>query len=864
MQGEAVSLKERHASVLHRLRMCHLEAPVSRTLLPFASRCACAVALCIALTPLVARADDPAAYASWTAGATPQRGLFTIWHKSGHIYLELQPNQLDRDYVQSIVPGNGLGGWFVEWGNTDYLPAELVRFRRAGNQVAIVWLSASFTAPEGSPVSRSIDRSLPSSIMGLAQIVAEDAQTGAIVIDTAPFASDMLDMHDLLRNSLGIDDPSAQYSLNPDLSYIGETKAFPRNVVIDAEQDWVTDTPSVVDVAPDNRNLQMRIVYNIADPPGDDGYRPRYADDRVGIYDDVYYDFGNDARSGRLLRYVIRWNIQPSDPSMRLSPATHPMVFYLSNTIPTAYRPAIRRAVLTWNQAFEKIGISDALQVRDQPDDPDWDPDDIRYNVIRWVSDVRATYGADSQTLYDPRTGEEFRTGILVSANSGVGPRTQWKYVVDPVRYGRVTDPVPQWFIDDSFMSEILHETGHNLGMQHNFIGSTAYTARDLQDPSFTSRYGIASTVMEYAPLNIWPKNDRQGSYYQTVLGPYDYYAIKYTYAPIPGANTPEAELPTLERWASAWSDPRYRYGSDEDVSWADGHAADPRIEQGDLTDDPLGWCQTQMQITSGLMASLHAHFPAPGAAFEDERTAFTRLLATVTRCNNIASHFIGGQYLSRAHRGDSGAQPAVVPVPRAEQQRAFAFLDRYAFGQSAWQIPPPLLADLGYSEWSGYASVQVPGYGQLPAWAYTPPAQHYESISGIAAADRQALIGFMFSPAVLTRLEDAPSMSSPGRTATLGDLFSWMYDAAFAEIGGRPASIGALRRDLQTEYEQTLVALATAPQKGTPDDAQALARADLSRLSDACASASRSSALDSMTRSHLTMLRARAMAAIK
>ncbi len=135
------------------------------------------------------------------------------------------------------------------------------------------------------------------------------------------------------------------------------------------------------------------------------------------------------------------------------------------------------------------------------------------------------------------------------------------------------------------------------MGLQHNFIGSMAYTAAQLQSIAFTDKYGIASSVMEYAPLNLWPRGTNQGEYFQTTLGPYDYYAIKYGYAHIPQARTPQDEVPTLQRWAAAWSNPFDRYASDEDVSWSDGHAADPRVEQGDLTNDPLGWCRVQMEM---------------------------------------------------------------------------------------------------------------------------------------------------------------------------------------------------------------------------------------------------------------------------
>src|SRR5690348_5984895 len=104
-------------------------------------RVATAMVLLTAAMTAAARADGgaPAPYATWVQGATAQHGLFTIWHKDGKPYIELTADQLNRDYVQTIVPGSGLGGWFVVWGNTDHLPTELVRFVRAGNQIAILW-----------------------------------------------------------------------------------------------------------------------------------------------------------------------------------------------------------------------------------------------------------------------------------------------------------------------------------------------------------------------------------------------------------------------------------------------------------------------------------------------------------------------------------------------------------------------------------------------------------------------------------------------------------------------------------------------------------------------------------------------------
>ncbi len=812
-----------------------------------------------------APAEGIADYDTFVKGAQAQRGLLTIWHKDGKVYLELAAAQLGHEFIATIVPASGVGGQGVVEGNTDHLPTELLRFERAGNNVALVWPSPYFIAPNVPAAARAVDASFARSIVGLAQIAALDAKTGAVVIDAAPFLEDQLNLKAVLKANIR-DRPKADpYTLDKERTYFGTTKAFPKNVVLEALQNWRAEDQRIADVLPDPRTVQLKVVYNIAEPPDRSDYTPRYADDRVGIYDAIYQSYDKDRVLSRKLRYIVRWNLQPSDPSKPLSPAKHPMIFYLSNTIPEAYRPAIRAGVLKWNLAFEKIGISDALQVRDQPDDPAWDVDDIRYNVLRWVTEYRPSFGADSQTLFDPRTGEEFRTGILISADVPVGAQREWTYVVDPVRFGRSTDPMPQKFLDDDWLAVIMHETGHNLGMQHNFIGSRAYTAKGLQNKSFTAANGIASTVMEYAPTNVWPAKYSQGDYSQTTLGPYDYYAMKWAYGRIPGANTPEEEIPTLSKWASAWSDPKYRYASDEDVSWQNGHASDPRVEQGILTNDPLGWCDVQLKMNRDLLAKLNERFPARGAAYQDETDAFRTVMARYAQCAQMPTHYIGGQYVSRAHRGDPGAEAPIVPVAFADQRRAFDLLDRYLFAADAWRLSPALLANLGYSEWAGYGYVGFEGYGNLPQFSYDPPERHDVPLAEEIGKMQGNAIAQMFQAPVLARISDAGSETADTHAMRLGDLFDWMHRSVFAELRGaaKTSSIGRLRRNLQQRYVETLAHLYTAPAAGVPSDARALARADLTTLLGETVRADRAPGLDRETRAHLAFLHARVQAAL-
>ncbi|MBC5804868.1 MAG: hypothetical protein DLM53_06975 [Candidatus Eremiobacter antarcticus] len=821
--------------------------------------------------------DGPQAYSKFIEGAQAQHGLFTLWRKSGKVYIEISKAQLDRDFVQSAVPVNGLGGFGIYSGAFDYAPARLIRFTRADDKIAIIWPNASFLAKPDSPAERAVKQSFADSVVGLAKIAAEDQTTGHIVFEATPFLSDVIDMADALKQNLGTK-PDQAYHLNSEESYFGPSKAFPKNVLIEARQTWETSEPAVVDNVPDARTIQFRIDYNIIAPPDDRSYMPRLADDRVGFFDNPYLDFGDDRKRNRQVHYAVRWNMQPSDPSKPLSPATHPMVFYLGNTIPMEYRAPLRDGLLAWNAAFERIGISDAVQVMDQPDDPNWDPDDIRYNVVRWLTESNGGGFAEAQIVIDPRTGEEFHTGVLFDADLMLGGNSLWRYLVDPTRnatgsgfgqreaayaagmhdqavfggvaldlMGRSSSyDMPEKFRYAFLKSLMLHEAGHDMGLQHNFIGSQAYTAKDLQSTAFTSRYGVATSVMEYAPLNLWPKKTPQGAYWQSVLGPYDYYAIHWGYARIPGARTPQDEVPVLNRWAAAWSNPRFRFASDEDVAWFNGHAIDPRVNQWDLSNDTLGWCETQMKIHHTLFNTLDRRFPRYGEDFEAERQAFGSVARQYARCALMTEHFIGAEYLSRAHMGDPRSGAPLTPVPRSQELRAWRIMNDSLFSDDAWRFSPAMLNRLTYTEWGSWSGAQ---------WAYNPPDRHDLPVVDIVGAWQTAALNTMFQPLVLQRLRDTAVTAKPGQTMSLTDLFDWAQQSVYGDLrSAKLRSIPLIHRNLQQSYARLLMRLVNAPAENTPYDAQSLARAKLAALKNDIQAAQKRP-LDEITRAHLSDL---------
>ena len=108
-----------------------------------------------------------------------------------------------------------------------------------------------------------------------------------------------------------------------------------------------------------------------------------------------------------------------ADPSADVSPPKKPIVFWLEKTIPYKYRAPIRDGILEWNKAFEKAGFANAIEVRQQPDSADWDPEDINYNTFRWIT-TNTDPGmvmAMGPSRVNPTTGQILDADIIFDAD---------------------------------------------------------------------------------------------------------------------------------------------------------------------------------------------------------------------------------------------------------------------------------------------------------------------------------------------------------------------------------------------------------------------------------------------------------------
>jgi predicted Zn-dependent protease with MMP-like domain len=627
--------------------------------------------------------------------------------------------------------------------------------------------------------------------------------------------------------------------------------------------------------------LQFRVRYSLSALP-ETGYRARLADDRVGHFLAMYQDFTDDRADTPYVRYVTRWHLEKGDPNAALSAPKQPIVFWLENTIPVKYRQAVADGVLMWNGAFERIGFKDALVVKQQPDDADWDPADVRYNTIRWFVAADAGF-AIGPSRVNPYTGQIYDADIGFTESMTRFARLSFENVVQPLSeqqpngmtelfrwrpnlramcdqasgamqqaaFGHdlmmargllVNGADIEKYINDYLTHVTAHEVGHTLGLRHNFRASTLHQFDKLQDTAATSEQGLTGSVMDYTPVNLAPQGRQQGHYWQTALGTYDYWAIEYAYKPL-AASSVEGELTELRKIASRVADPTLAYGTDEDAFGTSPVGLDPRTNQWDFGSDPLAFYAERIKLAHEVWRGLETKAARQGEGYQSLRRAFNSGFNEAARSLLNANKYVGGVYHHRDHVGDPNGRAPYEPVPAAKQRQALELLKTYAFGPKAFDLPPSLLNKLASERhWDFEGNI------------FRAQRLDYPIHQQVVTLQR-ALLDRLFNPVVLARLQDAEVKYANARDAfVMADMFEGVQDAVWSELRtGAAGQINSFRRAVQREHLKRLSSLVLRPNPATPEDAATLARYSLTQLRGRIQQALANGAgMSTTTRAHL------------
>ena len=431
----------------------------------------------------------------------------------------------------------------------------------------------------------------------------------------------------------------------------------------------------------------------------------RVQDSRIGVFPvgpgegSVKYNLtsAEDGFKGYVL--ASRWRLELSDTTAwkngQKVTVRNPIVWYVDNSFPEAWKAPIKTGVLAWNHAFEAIGLKDVMQVRDFPtaeEDPQFDPDNLKYSCIRYVPD--ATMNAMGPSWVDPVTGEILNASVLVY-NDVIKLINNWRFV----QTAQVDEKVravkmPQDIIDESLVYVISHEIGHTLGLMHNMGASSAYPTDSLRNAAFTAKYGTTPSIMDYARFNyVAQPGDKGVKLVPPSLGVYDEYAIKWLYTPVIGAKDiwEEAEIAGKIIEAKA-GDPLYRYGAQQMATSAAYGSYDPSARTEDLGDDPIKSSDYGIRNLKYILSRMNEWVGADDEDFTHRGDLYTQLTNQYYRYIGNVMAQVGGIYLNNVKDG-SAVKPS-VPVARKVQRASLKWVVAQLCS-SSWINEPSVTSNL-------------------------------------------------------------------------------------------------------------------------------------------------------------------------
>ena len=832
-----------------------------------------------ASAPAAARPDPsaPKPFAEVIKDAKQQAGFFPVWRKDEKVWLEIPAEMIDKPFLLSANVSESVGERGLY--GSQMGPSWLATFRRVNNQIQLVALNTEYVATTPA-MKATVAQSFSDSLLAATAVAsAPHPERKSVLVDASFLIADLPGYASSLEQAFRIG-----YGLDRANSAIEKTRVTDDLLTLNLRMHFATArlpvpplTPSPVPLPPppktlpDPRSLFVGYVFSFTKLP-ETPMAPRETDPRVGHFFDTVTDLTTDLQVNPKRFLVNRWRLEKADPAAALSEPKQPIVFWLDKNIPTTYRQAVTEGILEWNKAFERIGFKNAIVAKQQPDDADWDTLDSRHASIRWFvgSDVGFARGPSHS---DPRSGEIIDADIAMSDVFGRGARrfrvesvgttgqqfatpfalpfgtkgsaqaceyaaqaaTEFEFALDllEARGDLSPDgPEAEAFAQAVVRDTIMHEVGHTLGLTHNFKASTVFTRAQLQDKTFTEKNGISGSVMDYNAYNLATAGEKQGSFNNTTIGPYDYWAIEYAYKPIaPGEE--KAELAKIAGRSA--TDPLLAFANDPDAGGGPGNdGIDPLANRFDLGDDPLAYFRKRLQLSRELWQRVQERTPQPGEDPTRQRRALLSGFSALRDSPSLVGKYVGGMYTTRSVPG-AGNGRAFVPVEPAKQREVLQFLAAGLFSADSFRFKPEFLASLtpDYREWERQGLVSIPASVlQLQS----------------AALDR------LMSPGTATRLLDLPLYVSEKERAgliSLNEVYGTVQGAVWSELkqGG---GIDRLRRNLQREHLRRVQGLLVKVAVPLPADAQSLLRANATALRDQLRQALAGKRWDVESRAHL------------
>ncbi len=344
----------------------------------------------------------------------------------------------------------------------------------------------------------------------------------------------------------------------------------------------------------------------------------------------------------------------------------------------------------------------------------------------------------------------------------------------------------------------ISHEVGHALGLPHNMKASYAYPTDSLRSATFTQKWGLATTIMDYTRYNYVAQPEDKGVRWVRMLGPYDLYAINWGYRVIPNASSPEAEEQTLNAWIREHDgDPRYLFGA--------RNSYDPSSQTEAVGDDAVKASTYALANLKRVAPKLAAWTATPGEGYGDLEELYGELLGVWSRFSGHVTSSVGGVYEEFRTTDQPGF--TYTPTAKQDQQRAMKFLNDHVFTTPDWLLQDNILRNIGPD-------------GIMPR------------IRSLQERQLRSLL----NTERLNRLVEQQAMNG-NKAYALTDMMQDLRQGVWSELTST-REVDAFRRNLQRSHVTALTKLLTT-EDGPRTDIHAAARAELKQIRKAASEAS-------------------------
>ena len=723
-----------------------------------------------------------------TEKAITREGVFTTHLVEGKAYFEIPADQLGREFVWQVkIAGIQTGKGTISADSA----RQYVYFERIGDELLLRARDYSVISKEGEPETFVVRKTDLDAILAKMKIIAfKEVGEGEDLIKTP-----LIDVTPVFLGEIKGLEGMRRGKMDKKAAVIKQLKAFEKNVEARVLGKFSRKRGK------DSENVTAEVRHSILALP-ETLMKPRYYNHRVGFFDARYQDYTGKKNKVQEKRYIKRWRLVKKDPEAALSEPVEPIIWYIDRGTPARYVEATREGIEFWQTAFEGAGFKNAIIAKMAPtieEDPDWDPEDARYAVVRWVPSTIPN--AQGPHVADPRTGEIIEADVRMYHNV-IKLIEEWYFAQAGATDPRAKSlPLPDDVMSDLVRFVVAHEVGHSIGLHHNFLGSNAYTVEQLRNPAFVKQNGVASSIMDYARFNYVIQPEDGVSPIDYAPGPYDKFAIRWGYSEFPGNLSAEDEIPLLNAIADEQlTNPAFRWDSySEAARW------DPRIQTEDIGNDAIAATKLGMKNLERIMANLvDASTYEPGQSYDEVKVAYRALAGQYARELGHVTKYVGGAIYRRELAQGQDQTDVFDSFPLGKQQEALDFVKENGFKLPDFWKNEDVLKRVGYDFYLN----TVAGFGT-------------RTLTRLMDPDRIDYI--------IKQQAGGITMYDPVK------LFNEVREALFEETGDRKATVTAYRRSLQSAYVNWMIKhIDPKDEPKAPkvsEDYRALARASLKTL---------------------------------